>query len=292
MEEEERKKILFICDKKIFHFFEDYINTFHHIFHVEIYLYTKEEWLLPYLDSTFVTHPLIIFIQSIPSIIYHHIDTYIKKKYKIGLLNTEQLSRKEYALKINSYHPQIYRIDYSEINLLIVANELKKIYLPYQFHPREIINPIKDKDVCMIYPHQSQRRLAVVDALRSRGVAVDFISGFGISRDQQLFRYKILINLHYDDDYQILEELRCNRCIFNRMIVVSEKSLYDDIHMLKRHFLSVPYNEIVDKVVDVVRNYDLYYTHLFESFNALLPIYQKDLERCAIQNICLMSSEE
>lgn len=284
--EAKKQKIIFICDRKIISFFEDYINTFHNIFDVDIYLFLDKNNIKAYLDTFDQPHiPLFIFMQFIPNNICENIQYYIEHKYKLCIFNTEQLSRKNYNHIIHSYHPSIYRIDYSEVNLFIVANELKKIYLPYQVHYNEIFNYPKTKDVCMIYPHNSIRRNKIIEELKSKNINVDIISGFLDSRDRELFQYKVLINVHFDEDYQIFEEMRCNRCIMNRMIIISEKSLYDDIHLLRRHFLVVNYKEIVDKVIDVLVNYDLYHSHLFRSFDKLLPIYDQDLQSIAIDNI-------
>ncbi len=310
VKKEIKNNIVFICDRKIMSFFEDYINTFHHIFNVHIFLFSNTLQIKNYLDS-FTIHndtennnnnennnnennniinnalknTFFIFMQFLPSEIIENIHFYIKHQYKLGLFNTEQLSRAGYGKMINSYHPYFYRVDYSEVNLLVVANELKKVYLPYQVHHREIKNYPKNADVCIVYPYKSERRYKIINELKNSGIHVDEISGFLGSRDEKLFRYKILLNIHFDDDYNIFEEMRCNRCIMNQMIVVSEKSWYDDLHLLRRHFLSVDYDKIVAKVKDVLINYDLYHSHLFRSFEQLLPVYDNDLQNIASENI-------
>lgn len=286
MIESQKYKIIFICDRKIISFFEDYINTFHNIFDVEIYLFFDKDSIKSYLDHYINPHiPIFIFMQFIPQNICDHIQFYIDHKYKLCVFNTEQLTRKNYNHIIHSYHRYIYRMDYSEANLFLVSNELNKIYLPYQVHYNEIRNIPKTKDVCMIYPHQSVRRNKIIEELKSKNINVDIISGFLGSRDNKLFQYKVLINVHYDQDYQILEEMRCNRCIMNKMVVISEKSLHDDIYLLRKHIIICDYQEIVDKVINVLHNYDLYYNHLFRSFDKLLSIYDNDLQSIANENI-------
>jgi hypothetical protein len=277
-------KIAFICDRLSFQYFEDYINTFHNLFDVIIYLFNKEDDIPYFLENNSIFY---IFIQSIPSIILNNLDFYKQNNYKLAIFNTEQLSRKGYAYMVNNLDSYFYRVDYSEINLLVVAIELnhKKIYLPYQVHYREIRDLPKIYDVCMIYPYKSEKRRKIINDLQSYGIHVDEISGFRDLRDSKLFQYKILINIHYDDDYKIFEEMRCNRCIFNKMIVLSETSLYDDFHILKKHILVTDYNNIVDKVRDILRNYQLYYDHIYKSFDKLLPIYDNDLQEIALSNI-------
>lgn len=307
--ENNKRNLIFICDRKIISFFEDYINTFHNIFNLEIFLFTNIHQIKNYLDSfafeessnnndsdsinhinniklkTKLKNSVFVFMQFVPKEIIENIQFYINHSYKLCLFNTEQLSRTGYGNMINSFHPYIYRMDYSEINLLVVANELKKIYLPYQVHYNEIKNYPKTNDVCIVYPYKSERRYKIINELKSSGIQVDEISGFLGTRDEKLFRYKILINIHFDEDYNIFEEMRCNRCIMNQMIVISEKSWYDDIHLLRRHFLTCDYDKIVAKVKDVLTNYDLYHSHLFRSFDQLLPVYENDLKSIALENI-------
>ncbi len=282
--ESNKIKVAFICDRISFIYFEDYIHTFHNLFEVIIYLFNKEDDIPYFLENNYTFY---IFLQFVPKIILNNLDFYKNNHYKLGIFNTEQLSRKGYAHMINNLDPYFYRVDYSEINLLVVAIELnhKKIYLPYQIHQREIKNLPKIYDVCMIYPYKSEKRHKIINDLQSIGIHVDEISGFGDLRDNKLFQYKVLINVHYDNDYQIFEEMRCNRCIFNKMIVVSETSLYDDFHILKKHILVCDYDKIVNKVKDIIINYQLYYDHIFRSFDKLLPIYDNDFQNIANSNI-------
>ncbi len=279
--------IVFICDRKLIHYFEDYINTFHHIFHVEILLYHDPNMIHIDEGDGEKRKRLLIFLQSIPPNIY---EQYAGSRYHIALLNTEQLSRTSWNKRIP--HGVIH-IDYSEANLLCLeksgCGHGSRIYLPYQLHHREIrqyYQPKKSRDVCIIYPHTSERRHKVIRDLKERGVNVDIISGFGHSRDVELFQYKILINLHFSEEYKIFEELRCCRAIFHQMIVISESSLYDDLHLLRKHFISVPYECVANKVVDVLANYELYHSHLFHLFEThFLPIYEDTLIQTAHTNI-------
>ncbi len=280
--------LIFICDKKLIHYFEDYINTFHHIFNVEILLFTNKEYIIHYFqnltkENNNIQNHIYIFLQHIFNEISH--DEIILQRYKICLLNTEQLSRNNYVNQIQSYNPLIYRIDYSIANLSFIHNQFKKVYLPYQIHHNEIFNYTKDKEICMIYPYKSQRRLDIIAKLKSHGINVNIINGFLGNRDKELMKHKILLNIHYDEDYNIFEELRCTRCIYNKMIVISEKSLFDDIYLFKKHLITCDYNDFVEKVIEIINNYDFYYNHLFQSFDKYLNIYENDLKNSAHENI-------
>ncbi len=288
-----KPRVVFICDRKIMCYFEDYINTFHNIFDVSIFLFNVVEMIDGFLGQHIIAgiqkETFYIFMQYVPPNVMGKLDLYIAEGFKMGIFNTEQLSKKENAWMINNQHPFFYRVDYSEVNLLVVANEMnhKKIYLPYQLHLREIrsADVVKDKGVCIIYPYVSERRFKIINDLKEKGIQVDVIGGFGEGRDVELFRYKVLLNVHFDEDFNIFEEMRCVRAVFNQMIVVSEKSWYDDLHILRRHFLVCDYDKIVAKVIDVLVNYDLYHSHLFRSFDKLMPVYDADLQAIALENV-------
>ncbi len=283
-----KHNLIFICDKKLMSFFEDYINTFHHIFNVEILLFLNKNNIIHYFENLILEkknnkNNIYIFLQYIIQEIANNENILIN--FKICLLNTEQLSRNHYIEQIHSYHPSIYRMDYSIANLSFINNQFKKIYLPYQIHHNEIFNFHKEYDVCMIYPYKSQRRLNIIEELKKCGIQVNIINGFLGNRDKELMKHKILLNIHYDEDYKIFEELRCTRCIYNKIIVISEKSLFDDIYLFKKHFITCDYNDFVNKVIEVIHNYDFYYNHLFQSFDKYLPIYENDLKFIAQENI-------
>ena len=103
--------------------------------------------------------------------------------------------------------------------------------------------------------------------LNTTNLNIKNIKGFGQIRDDILFKCKILVNVHYADNYKIFEEIRCNRCTFNKMIVISEDSLYTDDYILKDHVIFVPYDKIAETVIDVANNYEKYYEKLFKNFD-------------------------
>ena len=92
------------------------------------------------------------------------------------------------------------------------------------------------------------------------------IVGFDKTRDEHLFKHKIALNIHFNERFKIFEQMRCNRCVFNKMIVITEKSLDVD-YELKPYIIECDYDELVDTVIDVLENYDFYYNKLFDNFN-------------------------
>ena len=107
----------------------------------------------------------------------------------------------------------------------------------------------------------------MIQRLRQAGLQIDIIHGLIKERDLRLFQYKILLNIHFDSTYKVFEEIRCNRCIFHKMLVISETSIYEEYNPLLKHMIVTPYDNFVEKVKDVLRNYERYYDECFKEYD-------------------------
>jgi hypothetical protein len=229
---------------------------------------------------------ILVFIRIIPKEWLNFL-----KGRKHYFLNTEQLSRKLIRETFfNNINENTEILDYSLANIEIIkkmsimngrnarndssesndsndsndSNARIIKYLPYQINDKEIKNYEKVYNVCMM-AGLSARRLAVAEKIQ-KIPSSNIIKGFGSLRDKLLFRHKILVNLHAEDDYNVLEQMRCNRCILNKMIVISEPFL-DKEYELEKYIIVCPYNEIMEKVKEVLDNYESYYNKMFQNFN-------------------------
>jgi hypothetical protein len=91
---------------------------------------------------------------------------------------------------------------------------------------------------------------------------------WGNDRDNILFRSKILLNIHHKDkEYNILEEIRITRCIFNKIIVISEHSENEHLYPLHNYLIFCDYDKLADKAKEVVENYEEYYNKIYGNFN-------------------------
>lgn len=189
------------------------------------------------------------------------------------IINFEQLTRKSKLYHIKQFVGVINIIDYSVANINLLNN--KVCYLPYQPNFKEIYNYDKINHIAMI-DNLSPRRYHIVENIR-KFLPIDIIGDFGLERDNKLFKYKILVNVHYADDYIIFEQLRCTRCILNKIIVITEKSLFDN-YELSPYMIEVDYNNITKTVINVFTNYEKYYKRLFSNFNIdkINKIYEKN----------------
>ena len=254
-------------------YFIDYINSLKEINNnIELYLYEMkyqnkelyDYYLLDFVNNNFDGNNIFIFIQSLPDVFLE----YEQWHSFFYVLNTEQNTRNNGFLQsIIDLPNEIQIIDYSKENIKYLNdNNITKstIYIPYQVNTNEILNLEKTYDIAMI-GLKSERRQYIFDEI---GLKKDIneIKGFGISRDVILMKHKILINIHYDDDYNIFEQFRCNRCILNKMIVITETSDLSE-YELKDYLIMCDYDEIVEKTIEVINNYEYYYNKLFSDFD-------------------------
>jgi hypothetical protein len=161
------------------------------------------------------------------------------------LFNTEQLTRDE--LKSNSRknfnlaifeNPNIIEIwDYSIENIKILKqnNITNCKHVPFSIWPayREKILSYNsdnkyDHDVAFCGGLNS-RRQKITAALVERGISVDIIENtYGEKRDARIAKSRMLLNVHFNDDYKIFEQLRCFAWLDTGKVIVSENSLDDD----------------------------------------------------------------
>ena len=250
-----------ICNNSIYKYIEDYIRPILHIINAE--LVTQFD----YNNFIYEDSNNYIFVQDIPS----NLLCIFNKKQNIYLLNIEQLSCESkfnrHLLPYYNYQ-HINIIDYSYANLTYYNNfKNNKYILPYKINYNEIYNTNKQKDICLIADIVPINRQIIIDALKAKNIIVDIISGYGKKRDEELFKYKILLNISFQKDFNIFESIRCDRCVYNKMIVISDKKKNNEKHHLKDYVIFEEYENIPDKVVDVINNYDYYYDKLFKNFN-------------------------
>ena len=211
---------------------------------------------------------------------YPNANKYFLYKLIVGLqldekcyfINTEQLTRDtwlNYIKELKRFHPKLKLLDYSYQNIKILnENGIKSTYLPYQKYKPEIFNFEKIYDVAIIglnlKKNRNEHRNKIYHLLKEKGVKINNICGFNLEdRDIPLFQHKILLNIHFNENYKIYEEMRCTRCTLNNMIVITEESDNLSEYMYYDKIIEVKYEEIVDKTIEVLENYDYYYKKLF-----------------------------
>lgn len=267
----------FICDQTTWKYFEDYIESLVNVLTQKNQRVQVLTLSIASIRKWFYDQRLIqsnknkyVFIQSDYDVVYNpDIDVYV--------VNTEQMTRIKYRTAMKRLSDKGYKIiDYSEENIKLLRDfeNLEKpiTFIPYQVNVKELSPTApKTNGVCFIgclSPHRQK--------ILQRIGNVNIVKGWGSQRDKHLFSHKIIINIHFNEDYKINEQLRINRCIFNKIIVVSETSTFDQLLHLKKYIVFCDYDKIPDKVKDITNNYDYYFEKIYKDFD--LNNIRKDLE--------------
>lgn len=264
-------KLYIIVSKRTHHAFEDYIDSIipfvkqyrNNIFNIQIIYYLVENDI-PLPNSR---DDIYLFISCIAPKFYKM--TIDKKYHNIYVFNTEQLTRTDYATTIKQYITNGLPIcDYDQYQTEIIRDTCDQVcYLPYQITKYEtlqlntlILQTEKLYDVAFCSTNKSKKRLLIYNQLINSGIKVIDVYGWKNNRDQKIAQAKILVNIHFDNDYRIFEHLRCDRWILSGMLVVTEQSDSDDMLDCRDLIVISTFDTIVDKIIDVVKNYDHYYT--------------------------------
>jgi hypothetical protein len=110
-----------------------------------------------------------------------------------------------------------------------------------------------------------ERRRLLAEKIPNMTVLGGYHPIFGQDRDDVLFKHKLLVNVHSKQELRTHEEMRTFRCVFNKMIVVTETSDDDHTNPLRNHMIIVDFEDIPKTVEKVLANYSEYYNRLFET---------------------------
>lgn len=162
-------------------------------------------------------------------------------------------------------------LDYSVGNISILKeHNIKSVCLPYQVNHDEIFDyeKIYNFAICCTWNSRVANIYHLIANKYGNSHSIGNPIMWGQERDNILFRTKVLANVHYrEKDYNILEEIRITRCILNKIIVVSEYSLEYDKYPLSKYVLFTEYENMVNKIQDVLDNYEEYYKKIYENFD-------------------------
>ena len=202
---------------------------------------------------------------------------------RIVFLNVEMLSeikRMDQVLSVLSAGIPV--LDYSLSNLTFLKiymeqnkmlSNASRIYLPYQYNLRDqlqlenvdgvytydvgIINALPKQDAS-VDSSLTYRRTRLWEQLQATGWNCINILGWGAERDELLKRCKVIINVHHFECFNIFEQLRCDRLVFAKKLVVSDKSIFTEKYDLLGNVLWEDYDNIIPRTKEVLENFDMY----------------------------------
>lgn len=252
-------KISIVARRNIYHYFVEYIESIIYwfdkydiknklVFDDDKDLYQKID------DSDFIISVQLLLLDSVK------VRDIMKR---VIILNLEQNTRKTYYYQhiLNLIQRGYFIVDYHLGNIDFMNKETNGVYekqilyLPYLYCSRDKILSKKkrSKDVCFVGT-VTQYRYNLLNEIR-KDVNVDVITNFGDQRDNILSDYKIILNLHADESYQVFETIRCYRCIFNHILVISEDKKYKENNIVDEMCIFSDRKDIVSRIKNTLENY-------------------------------------
>ena len=205
------------------------------------------KWKKKYFDS------FVYFLESIPQVKYPiYVSDAPNKIEQYIYVNTEQMTREKELQRIID----IYKAnkpcefwDYSIANCKILESHgILAKHVPLS-SPQWYLDKLKSWRNDIQYDvgfcgGVTLRRKTVLDGLKARGIRVNIVHAFGETRDKELAKCRVLVNIHCSVDNTIFEQARCEPWLSIGVPVISEHSLDDDPRCI-----NVGYSELVEKVV-------------------------------------------
>lgn len=175
------------------------------------------------------------------------------------LYNTEQLTRPKIIEKILYYKNNfdIFEIwDYSVANIKILNSfgvENTK-HVPFRLWPEyreELLAYSKNDcefDVGFCGHVGSRYRKKLLNKIKESGLSLDLIRKvYGQKRDIRLSKCKIILNIHFNKEYNIFEQYRCFGWLEIGKTIISENSLDNDSRCI-----NVNYEKILPTIFEVL----------------------------------------
>lgn len=252
------KNIHVVCDQIEYKYFSDYCES--------ISKYISVSFLIVDDVKNIIINPddIYLFCHQIP------IAQYAEFK-NIYLINTEQLTKEVNSQYIKMIQEkEIKIIDYD----LYQSKLFNNFYLPYQLNPEEnqrlslLVQKtpkIYDIAICTNTDNSIKRTSIVNELIKNNLTVIDAV-GFTHERDVKISQAKVLINIHWREDYQIYEHFRCDRWIFAGMMVITENSLSDALLDINDLLIIEKYDNFVNKTLDVIANYETYRSQFLSKF--------------------------
>lgn len=280
-------RILILCQYETFPFFEDYVRN---VFGLDVNkcLYGSPVQNHCLLDASLLnTSNSIVCLQHTPP---EYDFTQLDAIGNLALVVTEQLTTGR-ALSTVVSHCKRYRnitlINYSPVNAEIIrANNAcfghRVLMLPNVPCGRGLDNYARYRnerktfDIAIIGA-RSERRNRIFQQLSSRFVVRHITNKWNDERNIELARAKILINVHYHNDYRVFETLRCMEAVLVGVVVLSEDSLSQNLSSIETlvHFAS--YDNLVAETISLMSRFDSVHQ---EQLDYLDKLRDKPTQQC------------
>ena len=168
------------------------------------------------------------------------------------LVNMEQCSNKDHLsrlLKEMSNERYSGLIDYSEANVRWSGIEETTVVLMKTNVSSG--DCTKEYDVAFV-GLLNARRNHILQSLVERGVSVRHVCGWGRNRDKEIAKARVLVNIHYSENYLVFESIRCLPWMGREdIVVISEDSEPDQ---LTPWVYTCAYDDLVQSTLDALND--------------------------------------
>ena len=178
---------------------------------------------------------------------------------------------KRYGLVIdyNEYNKKEIEIEGYKYDIRIIEPYYKEIMNNSIYKNINVIKKIKQNDICYLLENSEKRREFKNNLLKEMNTKtekyIEIYGNYGDRVNKILKISKILINIHYDSDYELLESIRCYEGIQNRCIVISERCINEETVLLKDWIIFEDKDKIIKKVEYVLNNYEEVWESLYNN---------------------------
>jgi hypothetical protein len=211
------------------------------------------------------------------------IDNKIDNDIEFYFINIEQISNENYFKNLLKLDNKINIIDYSEENIPYFKNIYNKIYLipPYFQYKSHINCNYKKIDIISFINNEYRKEYVNSLNLNNKYKIILLDNCFGENRNKYFEKSKIYINFHCSDQHKTMELIRIVNLIMNKVIVITQKSIYSDLLYLKDYIIEC--NDITNfntYITEILDNYELYFHKFFYNFdeNKYLEYIKKNID--------------
>jgi len=192
--------------------------------------------------------------------------------------NVKDNDNNYYLVRIDRYNKLIDNdiiIDYSMPNIHNVVSSLlfnefskKHIYIASSIYDSYILKENRNITTLTTFINTNeQRRKKLLDKIQDEKIEhINVNNCFNKDDLCKLYKNtKIIINIHQTDHHHTFEELRVLPALQCGVIVICENSPLNNLIPYNDFIIWSNYDEILDKVKDVINNYEYYHNLIFNS---------------------------
>ena len=204
-----------------------------------------------------------IFYSGDIDVLYFIINKLDNNYKKIYFINIEQMSIPSYYTKMRNIDSSINIIDYSEENIPYFSNIYHNVFL---FPPYFEKNNNNDKSIDILSIVNNEYRLNIIDSINYNILSLN--ECYNTKRNEYFSKTKIYINIHCSDQHNTMELIRLVNLIFNKVIIISQKSICSELLFLKDYIIICNDLNFIDEYIsEILNNYEYYFNKIYNNFD-------------------------